>query len=359
MSPMTKAPLPHQQDAETVLPEPPLSPGLLGRGWLRSALYSARRRLPTLVLILAAFASLLFAVYWVALRAIDGYDLQIGLAQLLLTLLFSGAAFRAAEIKRQIDHTPTSKIRSLAMGMVEVEGRAKRVYSLVSPVSGIPCVFYRLRKYRMTPLGFWLFQYEIDSSHVPFCIEDETGRVAVAPDWAQVVPKIKRYGDYDLEGNLRWVETPCGDEMYVEEILFENVDLYVLGFARPYRQQPDSVRQRTREALFQLKHRPGALKEFDANRDGRISLEEWDAARRVTEEQVMARMLAEKSPKARQEDYAIITRPESNSLPFVICEDHSELDMSWRYLVATIGSAVLALVNALGFFAAVSRLGGG
>ncbi len=52
--------------------------------------------------------------------------------------------FYLLRMKRSIENTPTSKIRSVAMGMVEVKGKAIRKHALVSPMTQTSCVFYRL-----------------------------------------------------------------------------------------------------------------------------------------------------------------------------------------------------------------------
>ncbi len=44
----------------------------------------------------------------------------------------SGMAFISPD-ERQIENTPTSRVRSVAMGMVEVKGQAIRRYALLSP----------------------------------------------------------------------------------------------------------------------------------------------------------------------------------------------------------------------------------
>ena len=49
--------------------------------------------------------------------------------------------FLCLRLKRRVENTPTSRIRSLAMGMVEVKGKAIRSYALVSPMTQLPCVF--------------------------------------------------------------------------------------------------------------------------------------------------------------------------------------------------------------------------
>src|SRR5256885_10588267 len=57
-------------------------------------------------------------------------------------LFFRG--FRLLQRKRLIQNMPRSTIRAAAMGPVEVSGRAVGPYTLISPVSGRECLYYRI-----------------------------------------------------------------------------------------------------------------------------------------------------------------------------------------------------------------------
>jgi hypothetical protein len=51
--------------------------------------------------------------------------------------------FRLLQRRRLILDTPFSKIRSAAMGMVEVSGQAVGPYTMVAPITARPCYYYR------------------------------------------------------------------------------------------------------------------------------------------------------------------------------------------------------------------------
>ena len=111
-----------------------------------------------------------------------------------------------------MDNTPTSKIRSLAMGMVEIKGMTERAYNLISPITMVPCVYYRLRKYRRSrkhgqqTIGGWDLIDEYDCGPVPFYLRDETGKVTVNPEGARVSPahtETRVYGA-DMGASLRF-----------------------------------------------------------------------------------------------------------------------------------------------------------
>src|SRR5260370_40897180 len=51
--------------------------------------------------------------------------------------------FRLLTRKRLLLNTPTSKIRSASLGLVEVSGLATGPYTLPTPIAGAPCFLYR------------------------------------------------------------------------------------------------------------------------------------------------------------------------------------------------------------------------
>lgn len=96
--------------------------------------------------------------------------------------------FRLLQRKRLIEDTPTSKIRSAAMGLVEVSGLATGPYTIPAPVSQLPCYFHRTLVWIYVQSGKnkrW--KKVVDARlHVPFYLEDETGRVLVDPSDAEL-----------------------------------------------------------------------------------------------------------------------------------------------------------------------------
>src|SRR5579872_498909 len=96
--------------------------------------------------------------------------------------------FRMLQRKRLIEDTPTSKIRSAAIGLVEVSGLANGPYTIPAPVSQLPCYFHRTMVWIYVQTGKskrWKKVVD-DRLHVPFYLEDETGRVLVDPSNAEL-----------------------------------------------------------------------------------------------------------------------------------------------------------------------------
>jgi hypothetical protein len=103
-----------------------------------------------------------------------------------LYLFYRG--FRLLQRKRLILNTPASKIRSAAMGLVEINGLAAGPYTIMAPITGVPCYYFRTTAWQMQQQGrnkSWVKVAE-ESLHVPFFIDDNTGRVLVDPQGAEI-----------------------------------------------------------------------------------------------------------------------------------------------------------------------------
>jgi hypothetical protein len=89
---------------------------------------------------------------------------------------------------RTVADTPVVPIRSIAMGLVQVRGKAVGEKTLLSPVSRIPCFLYKVKIDRWSSdlqgSGGWS-PYVTDAAWVPFYLQDETGRVRVEPRSAE------------------------------------------------------------------------------------------------------------------------------------------------------------------------------
>lgn len=104
--------------------------------------------------------------------------------------------------KRLIESIPTSTIRSLALGLVEINGRAQQEdILLASPFGGLPCVFYTYTVEERTGSDKHARWETIakGTSEQPFFVSDETGRVLVVPLGAKLIlPDERTYRDNGL-----------------------------------------------------------------------------------------------------------------------------------------------------------------
>ena len=119
-------------------------------------------------------------------------------------------------------------------------------------------------------------------------------------------------------------------------MIYEGTTVYVLGFARPLRQERKSLRERTTEKLRDLKLDRSALHRYDTDADGRISEGEWDVARGDAEQVALREHLAEGASGRRQQEHVVITRAPRRGTPFVVAETFSEAELTRNYWLASI-----------------------
>ncbi len=90
--------------------------------------------------------------------------------------------------KRIIMNTPSSKIRSAAMGLVEVSGAARGPKTIPAGITGEPCYYYRAIAWQLRQSGrneSWK-KVADESLYVPFFVDDSTGRLLVDPQGAEL-----------------------------------------------------------------------------------------------------------------------------------------------------------------------------
>jgi hypothetical protein len=211
-----------------------------------------------------------------------------------LALLIHGIDLIAR--KRLIENTPTSRIRSMAMGFVELAGKARQKYALKLPYLLFDCVFYRyriLQQAQPNNPSTWIQVESGSSGPVPFYVEDETGRVLVDPRYAII-------GDIPSEEFSGAATRHLGGIPLspLQKAIFEYIPaastIYVYGIARPITPNPHTAKEAEIERLRQLKRSPELLDKYDTDRDGRIDEQEWSRARMDVQRQVDAERLLQK-----------------------------------------------------------------
>jgi len=247
--------------------------------------------------------------------------------------------------RRMIENTPTSKIRSLSMGMVELSGKAQLFYDLRTSATKTHCVYYRCRyyKYQQTNDGArWSLTRSVSSGKIPFYIADDTGRILVKPKGAIfIIPLTTQsfQGSYIPSLSLQ-LHDP--NTKVVEEMVPVGSRLYVLGSAcieKHGRRFKDIVTDKLRE----LKQNPETMAAYDINGDGRIDMDEWDAARDDVERMVYADSLAN-GPE--QSESVVIEKPRFGLMPFIIAD--SEKNLIRRLMLRTLIFLVGGLIT-MGF----------
>jgi hypothetical protein len=342
-----KAPAGEKTAAGRALPPPPApeSSGLVDRGRLLA-------RLGGLGGILLGTGLALFQVGPGPRRALWEYGVRNGLLPGLLAVgLFWGGLY-CLRLKRRIENTPTSKIRSLALGMVELQGCARRNYALVAPMTHLPCVWYRVRRYRRDRRNNWRLTSVTESGPVPFSLEDATGRVLVDPRGASVRARTREEGRPGALGLFSTGDTG-DDQKWIEEVIPEGTPLYVLGFAASRRARRPTLRERTIAGLRRLKADREALAAYDRDGDGRIDAGEWQAARADMETAALHESLAERRRGSLES--VVVGRPRQRGLPFVVAATESERKLTRNYGLLTVPLFVGAALAAAWTAALVVR----
>ena len=97
-------------------------------------------------------------------------------------LYFFVAGFQLLARKRLLLATPTSRIRSAALGLVEVNGMATGPHTIPAPITGNPCFLYHTTAWqqREGKKNDWEKVAE-ETLHLPFFLDDTTGKVLIEP----------------------------------------------------------------------------------------------------------------------------------------------------------------------------------
>ena len=96
--------------------------------------------------------------------------------------------FRLLQRRHLILDTPVSKIRSASLGMVELSGLAVGPYTMVAPITQRSCYYYRTVAWEWKRSGRssqWV-KVAAECMHVPFFLDDNTGKVMVDPRGAEL-----------------------------------------------------------------------------------------------------------------------------------------------------------------------------
>lgn len=123
---------------------------------------------------------------------LGGVGVLLGLA----AFYYGIQSYRRRQLVRD---TPTSKVRSLAIGTAEVQGQAQPLAEpLVSPLTHTPACMYMFRVREKQPTQSrdstrdeeWRTVLQIEEE-IPFCVDDGTGRVPVNPEGAELVIEVE------------------------------------------------------------------------------------------------------------------------------------------------------------------------
>ncbi len=285
------------------------------------------------------------ATQWVTQASPMGFGIS-------LVLMIGGAlagfvyAFVFLQRVRVIEDTPTARIRSAAQGYGELSGMAQLMDGapIVAPLTGKTCAWYR---YKVEKMGD-KHTHVVDSgeSDELFLLVGRTGRCVIDPEGATVVtrhkqvwfdsryPPRKRGGRSSLFGLL--VGRVGSRYRYTEERLRASEPLYAIGIFKSVGGAAESfnTEEEVRALLRVWKSdRRELLKKFDADGNGEIDLQEWEAVRKAAYQQVRK----EQSQRSVAPPTHVMSKPVHGSRPYLLSA-LSEEELVKRFRLSAAGS---------------------
>ncbi|MBL7084538.1 MAG: hypothetical protein ISS43_00325 [Candidatus Omnitrophica bacterium] len=269
--------------------------------------------------------------------------------------------FKRLRRKRLIENIPTSTIRGLAMGLVELSGRAEKTNVLKSPLTNTECILYKylVEEYRSSgKSGRWVTIASGNSFYSPFWLNDGTGKIMVLPQAAELFLPV----DYEFRTGIRRTMPATLVEFmekngirykgwlsrrslrFKEWFICPDENVYVLGSAKKTDIHRKDYRDQLTQRIKELKEDPQKMKEVDLDKDGQISMQEWDSAVAKMEQTLLEETL--KNAAVENPTDVMIGKGEVETV-FVI-SDHSEKELTKRLsrecLLGIFGGAALSLV---------------
>ena len=138
--------------------------------------------------------------------------------------------FQALRVQQLMRNTPTARVRSMAMGTVEVNGTLLPRSRVAAPFSNRPCVWWEVdiqaqSSRSKTGQRTWQTVHHASSGH-PFFLRDETGIALVYPQGAECkVP-------YDVSEDTHGLGVP---DLYMEFMKAQNLGLRGMWALGPMR----------------------------------------------------------------------------------------------------------------------------
>ena len=247
---------------------------------------------------------------------------------------------------RYIEDTPKSLIRSAAQGYVELQGRSRLMPGepIIAPLTQSKCVWWTYKIEQKNQTGnnnrSWRTVQHATSDDL-FFIEDYTGHCAIDPEHAVVYPSAKDvwFGNSEMpEGGPKLgTMRISADYRYSESRIDSDDQLYALGYF--HTQGPvgmGEINEEVRQVLVEWKQNQAALiARFDTDHDGKISQQEWDAARAEARKEV----LANEREAMQRPPMNVLSRP-PDGRPFILStKPQKKLEGRMRLYI---GACVLA-----------------
>jgi len=225
---------------------------------------------------------------------------------------------------RMVADTPEMKIRSAAQGYVKVTGRTQAAgpAPTAAPLSSRPCVWwsYDIAYEERDSKGNrrWVTS-DSRTSVEPFAlVDDDDGQCLVGPVKAEITPTVRNV----WYGSSSWPTTPPpeydsvllheGGWRYTERLLGVGARVCVMGDFHSHSEVGDVNAAITAKLHEWKQDQQALLARFDRDHDGRLSADEWEAARQAATSECQAQNLQSQIARV-----SIISEP-TDGEPFLI-----------------------------------------
>jgi hypothetical protein len=293
----------------------------------RDLLISLRRQYAQLIT--SGFQLLLLAV-GIYLHSITAWLWCLGIMALISLLAWFSALHRL----RTINGTPTSKIAPAAQGYVELIGKGNYFegMQIISPISPLPCLWYRYKIERKNGKNEWHTESSGESD-APFLIEDGSAACVIDPTGAEIITSNK---DTWTKGEYRYTEWKL---LNIDRI-YALGEFKTIGGSTDARRHSDEVKAVLAEWKLNM---PELHSRFDLDKDGTLDMKEWGLARSAAKREAEKRLTQARSAP----DTHYLLRPNNGRL-FLI-SNLSPDKLARRY-------AIWTWANLLIFFLALGAM---
>jgi hypothetical protein len=245
--------------------------------------------------------------------------------------------------RKLMQDIPTSKVRSMALGLVELNGKVEKLYDFVTPMSKTPCAYFLhvIEVQVKDKNGSHWQEISRFCSTMPFYLEDDTGRVLVNPE------------GIDLRYDPRFENIDASGRRNREWFILDGEPAYLIGRAQKSRDFLQEASEKLTLEIRKIKNDPERMKQFDANRDGAIDAEEWDAAVRQIQAE-LERQEACQAPKDGLADISVGKGTEEDDI-FIISErSEKTLQKQLLWQGGALVSAGIAVLAGIVYFIALN-----
>jgi hypothetical protein len=266
--------------------------------------------------------------------------------------------------KRMVENIPTSTVRGLALGLTELVGKAEGLAKgplYVTPLSGLPCAYYRYLIERFVRRGrnsYWETVMEGDSTAHPFWLSDDTGRIMVFPKGAEMMIDA-RFNYYERIGVELPPEIVAFTERYHlrrrgllgaytlrfrEWYILDDEQVYVLGTAKKTQNVMPGHKEQLMKRIRELKADPQKMAAVDLDQDGEISSEEWDRAVAQIENELLEKSL--EATKSAEPSDVVMAQGDVDTVYIISNTSQRKVleDLTIEIALGIFGGSLMALI---------------